>query len=202
MSRDITLRREWDSNPRWAGPTTVFETVRFGHSRIPPFLVRGHICHSDLSSRPGKCLDAKRNTGEVRHLRGERTVARGTKSDVRQGVGRLRALVGYDPALNTMSARPDQVKRARPTWRSRTAGWWRKTRISASFANVSLLADSILAGQDGGWEFLDPSGSPKRGWRFERPSAMTNSRPPVRRSRIERPLLQWPASAAVRKTPS
>src|SRR5436305_13318842 len=29
-------RREWDSNPRWAGPTTVFETVRFGRSRIPP----------------------------------------------------------------------------------------------------------------------------------------------------------------------
>ena len=29
-------RREWDLNPRWAGPTTVFETVRFGRSRIPP----------------------------------------------------------------------------------------------------------------------------------------------------------------------
>jgi hypothetical protein len=29
-------RREWDSNPRYAGRTTVFETARFGHSRIPP----------------------------------------------------------------------------------------------------------------------------------------------------------------------
>ena len=29
-------RREWDSNPRYPGGTTVFETVRFGHSRIPP----------------------------------------------------------------------------------------------------------------------------------------------------------------------
>ena len=29
-------RREWDSNPRYAGRTTVFETARFGRSRIPP----------------------------------------------------------------------------------------------------------------------------------------------------------------------
>src|SRR5271168_3881850 len=29
-------RREWDSNPRYPEGTTVFETVRFGHSRIPP----------------------------------------------------------------------------------------------------------------------------------------------------------------------
>src|SRR5580700_1920911 len=34
-------RREWDLNPRWAKPTTVFETVRFGRSRIPP---RGACC--------------------------------------------------------------------------------------------------------------------------------------------------------------
>jgi hypothetical protein len=35
-SRPLALRREWDLNPRWAVPTTVFETVRFGRSRIPP----------------------------------------------------------------------------------------------------------------------------------------------------------------------
>src|SRR6266571_259494 len=29
-------RREWDSNPRCLEDTTVFETVRFGRSRIPP----------------------------------------------------------------------------------------------------------------------------------------------------------------------
>src|SRR6516225_7690758 len=31
-----TKRREWDSNLRYPEGTTVFETVRFGHSRIPP----------------------------------------------------------------------------------------------------------------------------------------------------------------------
>src|SRR5437660_8288117 len=31
-------RREWDSNPRCHEDTTVFETVRFGRSRIPPRL--------------------------------------------------------------------------------------------------------------------------------------------------------------------
>ena len=35
-------RREWDSNPRYPGGTTVFETVRFGHSRIPP----RPLCHA------------------------------------------------------------------------------------------------------------------------------------------------------------
>src|SRR5262249_50905397 len=29
-------RREWDLNPRCHKDTTVFETVRFGRSRIPP----------------------------------------------------------------------------------------------------------------------------------------------------------------------
>jgi len=80
------------------------------------------------------------------------------------------------------SARADQVERARLTWRQRTATWWRTGRISASVANASLLAnlsapkarwtsryknesttasslaDFILAGQDSGWAFLDPSG--------------------------------------------
>jgi hypothetical protein len=31
-----TGRREWDSNPRWAGPTHAFQACRFGRSRIPP----------------------------------------------------------------------------------------------------------------------------------------------------------------------
>ena len=39
MSRDITQRREWDSNPRWAGPTHAFQACRFGRSRIPPRVV-------------------------------------------------------------------------------------------------------------------------------------------------------------------
>jgi hypothetical protein len=36
------------------------------------------------------------------------------------------------PATRATSARSDQVKRAQPTWRRRTAAWWRSTRISAS----------------------------------------------------------------------
>jgi hypothetical protein len=33
-----TGRREWDSNPRWAGPTHAFQACRFGRSRIPPWV--------------------------------------------------------------------------------------------------------------------------------------------------------------------
>jgi len=48
---------------------------------------------------------------------------------------------GMRPAGRAISARSDQVKRARPTWRPKTATWWRNTKISASFANVSVLAN-------------------------------------------------------------
>jgi len=80
------------------------------------------------------------------------------------------------------SAQSDQAKRARPTWHQRTASSWRKTRISASLRwrpssprggprgwmdefiqdgehPASSLANPILAGQGGGYELLDPSGS-------------------------------------------
>ncbi len=36
LERVPDLRREWDLNPRCPKDTTVFETVRFGRSRIPP----------------------------------------------------------------------------------------------------------------------------------------------------------------------
>src|SRR5580693_8071448 len=49
------LRREWDLNPRWAGPTTVFETVRFGRSRIPPSTsVPGRLLVSGGSAPAGE----------------------------------------------------------------------------------------------------------------------------------------------------
>src|ERR1019366_3169054 len=44
---------------------------------------------------------------------------------------------GTRPARRATSARWDQVKRGRGTWRRSTASWWRSTRISASFAALS-----------------------------------------------------------------
>jgi hypothetical protein len=57
------------------------------------------------------------------------------------------------PASRAMSVRSDQVKRARPTWRRRTASWLRNTRVSTSSPIVSLLASL---------------GAPKSRWTSER----------------------------------
>jgi len=61
---------------------------------------------------------------------------------------RLRRGEEYRPPLawgeageRAISARSDQVKRAQLTRQQRTTIWWRKTRISPFFANVSLLAN-------------------------------------------------------------
>jgi hypothetical protein len=52
------VRREWDSNPRWAGPTHAFQACRFGRSRIPPRMAPGAphaiVSHArDRRWRPG-----------------------------------------------------------------------------------------------------------------------------------------------------
>jgi len=75
---------------------------------------------------------------------------------------------GMRPASRAMSARSDQLKRARPTWRRRTASWRRSTRISASLAIVSLLTNprSPKCDRPGGRRRRAPrrAASPTRSW--------------------------------------
>jgi hypothetical protein len=52
-------RREWDSNPRWAGPTHAFQACRFGRSRIPPRVAPGQhtlSCAASVTAGGGRVL--------------------------------------------------------------------------------------------------------------------------------------------------
>lgn len=88
------VRREWDLNPRCPKDTTVFETVRFGRSRIPPRQLRAY-------TRPGPPAEPSNPVGEPM----------GSDRPLSQFPDSWLEFTGPDRSLTTIRGYRDKVRR-------------------------------------------------------------------------------------------